>query len=77
MVLEDFLQFATGSRIISPVEETTIEIAFIETPLENFPRPKAHTCSRKLTVTLALDYETMRDAFVDSIAQLSEGFTVV
>ena len=33
MILEDFLQFATG--IHSPTEETTIEIAFLDPPRDS------------------------------------------
>jgi hypothetical protein len=75
MCLEDVLQFLTGKRIITPGDESVIQV-FIKATEDEFCRPAIFTCAQKVTATLAEEYKIMRDVWVEAVAQLIVGFTL-
>jgi hypothetical protein len=77
MLLEDVLQFLTGKRLIAPGDESVIQVQFIKSTEDCFRRPVVSTCALKVTVTLAEEYEVMKDVLIEAVAQLAKGFTIM
>lgn len=77
MCLEDVLQFLTGKRIITPGDESVIQVLFIKATEDEFCRPAISICAQKVTATLAEENKIMRDVWVEAVAhQLIVGFTL-